>query len=275
MGDPMAPREYYDRLGEAEWERLDSNPVTRAEFENTTDYLGRKIEAASCVLDAGGGAGRYAAWLAARGHDVRLLDLSPTQLAVARKKAEELGVADRIRLSRGDIRDLPFAADTFDAVCCLGGPLSHVLDADERDRALRELRRVAVADAPVFVSVLGRLSLVHGQLLNHDVDEGRELYLPELRTGDFDRELAEAALGRPAWTRSHFFRAAELESALEAAGVAVERLVGLEGLLSNLGERLADVEPDTEETLMSLATEFREDPTVVDISEHILAVGRA
>lgn len=275
MGGSMDPRNYYDRLGEDEWERLDLNPVRRVEFENTTAYLEREIPTGSLVLDAGGGAGRYAVWLAERGNDVRLVDPSAGQVDVAREKIRERGVGERVRLGRGDVRSLPFDADTFDAVCCLGGPISHLLEENDRDRALRELRRVAVVDAPVFVSVMGRLSVVRDLLIRQDIDEGHELLLPELRTGDFDRELAESALGSPAWVRCHFFRADELEAALEAAGIAVETLVGLEGLLSNLPDRLADVEPETEETLKKLANEYREDPAVVEMSEHILAVGRA
>lgn len=275
MDDPMDPREYYDRLGFEEWERLDRNPVTRAEFENTTDYLEQKLPSGTHVLDAGGGAGRYAVWLAERGHHVSLLDLSAGQVAVARERLTEHGVAQGVRVARGDIRTLPFEDGAFDAVCCLGGPLSHVLDVDERDRALRELRRVAAPEAPVFASVMGRLSVVREMLIRHDIDEAGDLLLPELRTGDFTRDLAETALGEPTWVRCHFFRGIELEAALEGAGISVETLVGLEGLLSNLHDRVDDLDPATEETLRTLASEYREDPAVVDMSEHILAVGRA
>lgn len=178
-------------------------------------------------------------------------------------------------IQRGDIRTLPFPAGTFDIVCCTGGPLSHVLDPGERSEALRELRRVAVAGAPLFVSVMGRLSVIRDHLIRHDPDDLHELWLPLLRTGDYTRELAEDALGESSWVRCHFFRATELEAELEAAGITVETLVGLEGLLSNLHEQISGVDAETADTLRALATEYREDPAVVEMSEHILAVGRA
>jgi hypothetical protein len=58
------------------------------------------------------------------------------------------------------------------------------------------------------------------------------------------------------------------------AGLSVETLVGLEGLLSNLHERVEGIDADTETTLRALARDYREDPAVVEMSEHILAVGR-
>src|SRR4030042_988644 len=53
-----------------------------------------------------------------------------------------------------------FADGTFDAVLCSGGPLSHILDRRDRSRAIGELVRVAKPDAPLFVSVMGRLSVL-------------------------------------------------------------------------------------------------------------------
>lgn len=49
-----------------------------------------------------------------------------------------------------------FPNEAFDVTLCLGGPLSHVVDADERRHALAELSRVTKRGAPVFVSVMGK-----------------------------------------------------------------------------------------------------------------------
>src|SRR6056297_3340896 len=106
----MDPQSYYDEFGEDEWERLDRDPVTRMEFENTTDYLAEYLPDAESqgdsagdtdsdsdttqILDVGGAAGRYACWLAERGYDVTLVDLSPEQVELAREKATERGVEE-------------------------------------------------------------------------------------------------------------------------------------------------------------------------------------
>jgi ubiquinone/menaquinone biosynthesis C-methylase UbiE len=109
------------------------------EFENTVDYLDRYLPDTGRVLDVGGASGRYALWLAERGrrttsdcssepmdsdadHDVTLVDVSETQVELARENAAERELADRITAEVGDVRDLRFADEQFDAVCCLGGP---------------------------------------------------------------------------------------------------------------------------------------------------------
>jgi len=129
------PEDYYDAHDEEEWERLDASLVGRLEWEGTVEYLGRYLPPGGRVLDVGGGAGRYAVWLAERGYDVVLVDPSEGQRELAREKVAAHDVGGRVAVREDDVRDLAFDDGTFDATLCLGGPLSHVLEADERDTA--------------------------------------------------------------------------------------------------------------------------------------------
>jgi len=54
------------------------------------------------VLDVGGGTGRFAVPLAEEGHHVTVVDASPDALAALTRRAEEAGVAERIRAVQGD-----------------------------------------------------------------------------------------------------------------------------------------------------------------------------
>lgn len=281
----MDPESYYDELAEGEWERLDRDPVTRMEFANTTAYLARDLpesdrersdadgRASSHVLDVGGAAGRYTVWLAERGHDVSLVDLSATQVALARENATERGLADHVTAEQGDMRALPFADDTFDAVCCLGGPLSHVVDADERACAMAELRRVARTDAPVFVSVIGRLAALQ-DIIKFNLDGSHGLLGPIAETGDYTADLVAERGDGEGWAECHFFRAAEFEAELEQAGFAVEQLVGLEGVAARMKHELSGADGEAIEDVREVVRTLREDPVAVDFSEHILAVCR-
>ncbi|WP_254767169.1 class I SAM-dependent methyltransferase [Salinilacihabitans rarus] len=275
--DPFAaldPRRYYDEYGREEWERLEATLGGRLEFSGTADYLRRYLPDAGRVLDAGGGAGRYAVHLAERGYDVTLVDLSARQCDIAREKVAERDLEARVSVGRGDLRALPVETDAFDAVCCTGGPLSHVVDPDEREAALAELRRAARPEAPVFVSVMGRLAVLQNLVRNPEYAAG----MAELAaTGAYTPEFAREHADEPGFTACHFFRAAELEAALERAGFAVEALVGLEGVAANVGERLSTdgLDPETVREVERAVGRLRTDPAVVDWSNHILAVARA
>jgi SAM-dependent methyltransferase len=273
------PPNYYDSLAEDEWERLEASPTARFELENTLAYLSEHLPDEGHVLDAGGAAGRYAIWLAEQGYEVTLTDVSETQLALAREKVDEHGVADRVRVEYGDLRDLPFEDGTFDAVCSLGGALSHVIDAAERERAVRELRRVAAPGAPAFVSVIGLVAVAERLVqVAPEFEQGVRQLPGLLESGTYSEDLLEAAdVDDPTFVETHFFRAAELRDLLTANGFSVETMVGLEGVASNFGDSIDEASEDAVETIREVVTDptFREDPTVVDASEHILAVGYA
>ena len=58
------------------------------------------------IVELGGGSGRIAVPLAAAGHRVAALDASPTQLTALRHYAQSVGVAERIEVASGDMREL-------------------------------------------------------------------------------------------------------------------------------------------------------------------------
>jgi len=253
---------------------LAANPVGRLEFETTCTYLDRSLPGTGRVLDVGGGPGRYAVWLAERGHEVTHCDLSAKQVRIAQDRVAEHGFATRVEHGQADVRDLPYEASKFDAVCCLGGPLSHVLDPAERSRAIGELGRVATTDGPVFVSVMGRLACLR-EIVQRWLPEEHGLLESIAETGDYTEDLLAEHGDGEGWAECHFFRAGELEADLEAGGLTVEKLVGLEGLASVAQEQLAEAPDEAVESVLTVTGKLREDPAVVDASEHMLAICRA
>jgi 2-polyprenyl-3-methyl-5-hydroxy-6-metoxy-1,4-benzoquinol methylase len=79
-----AVRSYYASFGEREWARLTTS-IGAIEFAINSHALAKHLPPDAQVLDIGGGPGRYALWLAERGHRVTLADLSPELLGIARQ----------------------------------------------------------------------------------------------------------------------------------------------------------------------------------------------
>lgn len=274
MSERSDPESFYDEYGTAEWDRLEQGIDGRAEFAFTTTEIDAALPDGGRVLDAGGGAGRYAVWLAERGYEVTLLDLSRKQVEIAEAKAAKHGVADRVDCHRGTVTDLPFDADEFDAALCLGGPISHLLAESDRETAVGELVRVTRPEGPICVSVMGLLGFVQLQLLT-----GRNVRaLPELlEHGDYDADLLAPYGYENAFTATHFFRRAEFESLLATNGVADPTVSALEGLGSPFhDEALRDrLDGDDHESALDTLDRLRNDPAAADISVHMLAVGHA
>jgi SAM-dependent methyltransferase len=265
-------RAAYDADPEREWERLESGTQFRLERVVTWHALERHLPPASeapLVLDAGG-PGRYALELAARGYRVTLLDLSQANLALARRRlaAAPPELAARLEaIVEGSIVDLgSFPEGAFDAVLCLGGPLSHVVGEAERRRAADELRRVAAPGAPVLISAMNRFG---GYRTVVQWSDSWSLVFPHmLRSGH-----TTLASGAPAYA----FLPEELVALLEGVGLAVERLYGCAGLGAHLHEeRLAALLDDPErwplwrEVLLASC----DHPNVVGVSNLLLAAAR-
>ena len=277
MEDTLARvRAAYDADPEREWRRLEMGAQNRLEYLVTSHALARHLPPAGAVaprvLDAGGGPGRYTIDLAARGYRVTLLDLSPRSLDLARERVAEADHAVRERVEavlEGSFVDLArFADGAFDAVLCLGGAFSHIVDPEARRRAAAELRRVVRLGGPVFVSAMNRLSAYRSAV-----------QWPSCFDDVFPRllESAPTVLG-PEQAPEYLFMPEEFAALLGKAGLRLTRLYGTNGIGAHLQEEhlLALMEDPVRWPLWRRALLATCDhPNVVGVSRHLLAVTRA
>lgn len=129
------------------------------------------------ILDAGCGTGGVLAHLAGLGEAVGA-DPDPEAVAAAREQAPDAEV------HVADAAALPFAAGSFDLVCCLD-VVEHV---DDDAAVLRELRRVARPDGRLLLTVPALPGLWSG----HDVAAGHRRR--------YRREALLDAAGEAGWT---------------------------------------------------------------------------
>ena len=92
------------------------------------------------VLDVGCGVGRWSRLLASRGASVTGVDLSPTMIAEARRRAAVSGLTSRCRFAVQDSAALEIAGGSFDLILCVT-MLQHILDAGALRSALQRMAR--------------------------------------------------------------------------------------------------------------------------------------
>jgi SAM-dependent methyltransferase len=90
------------------------------------------------VLDVGCGVGRWSRRLARRGAHVTGIDLSPTMISEAKRRAASEGVAGRCRFETQDLSALD-AGDTFDLIVGVT-VLQHILDRNALREAVRRMK---------------------------------------------------------------------------------------------------------------------------------------
>jgi 2-polyprenyl-6-hydroxyphenyl methylase/3-demethylubiquinone-9 3-methyltransferase len=153
-----APRgvnnEVYSTLGER-WYEADDDPIAllRAQARLHVPWIDRLLRQAferptRRVLDLGCGGGLVANALARLGHDVVGVDLAEECLAVARLHDS----TGRVHYAAADARDLPFAGESFDAVCAMDF-LEHVEDPEA---VVAESARVLVPGGRFFFHTFNR-----------------------------------------------------------------------------------------------------------------------
>ncbi|MEZ4446855.1 MAG: class I SAM-dependent methyltransferase [Polyangiaceae bacterium] len=76
--------------------------------------MAARLPRQGAALDVAGGAGRHALWLAERGLDVTLVDVSPVGLALAERRASERGLA--LTTVARDLEEEPLPAGPWDLI---------------------------------------------------------------------------------------------------------------------------------------------------------------
>jgi SAM-dependent methyltransferase len=115
-------------------------------------YLNFAARCGGSVLELGCGTGRVALALARAGMDVVGLDESASMLELARARATEAGLGERVQLFHLDVLDMTWSARFALAVWPLNGFL-HLLDRDAQARALRNVHRSLLPGGFVVVDL--------------------------------------------------------------------------------------------------------------------------
>lgn len=271
---PDFPRAHYDRLADAEWTRLTSSRRGELNFLVHMDVLKAHVTTEMDVLEVGAGAGIYTKELVHMARRLVVSDLSEVQLGLNRDHMRNLGVLDLVADYRVlDMVDLgAVEPSSFDAVVCVGGPLSYLLDKEPV--GVRQILRVV---RPGGIVVLGVMSLVNTVVLFMDMlpAEKEAIGLDNLRwlleTGLQDREHHPATEHY-----CHMMTSADVDALLaeEPVDVLEKRAAGVLGMA---GEAALDAVREDDE-LWALVVErelaWSKLPGTLDVGDNIVYVIR-
>lgn len=262
--DP-AIAEFYAR-GEEAARLFGGSPAGPLELERTRELILRHLpDGGLRILDVGGGPGVYAAWLAELGHQVHLID--PVPLHVEQATARE----GRITAEVGDARQLTVTDGHTDVVLLLG-PLYHLLEADERHRALTEAHRVLRPGGLLVAAAITRFAALSNLLLHEDLlHEGLvfDVVAEAVRHGAF------RGTEHDLFTNAYFHHPDELRHEVEAAGFVGPMVFGVEGpghLMADLPAAFDD--PPRRDAILRAARLIETDESMTGASAHLLAVAR-
>ena len=137
--------DYYNHFEEEN--RLDTRHG-KVEFTTAIKYIESILnnDKTKKILDIGAGTGKYSCYLDKEGYDVTAVELVPHNIDVFKAKLSG------VKILQGNALDLcMFRNDSFD-VTLLFGPMYHLLNEDEKIKALSEAKRVTKKDGLILVS---------------------------------------------------------------------------------------------------------------------------
>jgi len=246
--------------------------TSNLEFERTKRILLHYLPSRpATILDVGGGPGRYSFWLSEMGHSVHLVDILPLHT----RQAREFQRKSKNRLASinlGDARRLDFDDGSADIVL-LFGPLYHLVRKKERLKALAEARRVLKPGGLLFAAAISRFtSAVDGSLRGFIRDpEFMTIIQQDLKNGQHRNPSNKPEY----FTTSFFHHPSEFEAEMKQArfrSVKVYGVTGFAWLLPRLDQIWRD--PTLKARLMSILDRTELEPSMLGISDHLLAVGK-
>ncbi len=272
--DPKFPRAHYDNLVENEWTRLTRTRHGELSFLVHMDVLRTYIKPGMDVLEIGAGAGIFTKELVHMCNRLVVGDISKVQLDANRANMREVGVLDRVdEYIELDLVDLgALHPESFDAVVCIGGPLSYLMD--QESVGVHQMLRTLKSGGIVILGVMS--------LINSVVRLMR--YLPALKRTRgmantrwlFETGLQDQEHSPETEHFCHMMTCADVDALLPLDSVEIveKRAAGLLGMAGE--EELNAVKADKD--LWNLVVErelaWSRLPGAIDLGDNILYVVR-
>lgn len=275
--DSNSVRAYFDKFGEQEWARLETDIQGRSNYAVHKRFLDDYVHSGMRVLDIGSGPGRFAIDLVNAGAEVTVADLSPVQLGLARQNLAARGLLDRVAEFRQlDVLDMQSIDEgAYDVVVCFGGVVSYT--RERHPEALCALRRVVRPGGAVLVSVMSLYGVLRlaGPLDAATVLESMDDHI------DWQSVLAGADVvyTRPGSVEFHqplaLFTSAGLKRVVTEAGLLVETVAAANVILP-VYTPVPKFEGSSEaaDVVQKLELVVCDYPGLLDAGGHLLAVAR-
>ena len=153
----------------------------QVEFLTTTKYIEKYLKPGDKVIEIGAGTGRYSLYYADKGYDITAIEYVQHNVDVLKSKIKD---NMNIVVEQGDALDLSrFDDNTFDVTLVLG-PIYHLYEDSDINKAIEEAIRITKKDGIIMIayltsdSIMIDWALMGDHLINgrpNDIDDSFKL----------------------------------------------------------------------------------------------------
>lgn len=164
--------------------RLTSRHGT-VEFLTTMRYIEKYLKSSDHILEIGAGTGRYSHTLARQGYTVNAIELVEHNIEVFQKNTLS---NENISVIQGNALDLSVFPDNQFDITLLLGPLYHLYNKADKQKAIQEALRVTKQGGIIFVAYV----ISDGCLLDEGFNRGNISVSEYIKNGLLDAETFAA-----------------------------------------------------------------------------------
>ena len=250
---------FYDQIDEDG--RLQRTRHGQLEYFTTMHYIHRYLGEGSKILEVGAGTGRYSIALAKEGFDVTSVELVDHNLAILRENSKGM---ENLHSFSGDATDLSsFADNSFDVTLVLG-PMYHLYEKDEVNRAIDEAIRVTKAEGVILFAFISVFAIMYANYFYDNWAEGQEEnFTADYKVRHFKEQLFTG------------YELKEFEDLFQEKAVEWITTAGVDGLLEPLEKRPDFRFSDEDfEAFKQWYLHFAERRDLLGITNHLLYICR-
>jgi len=263
--DTRIIRDYYDADVEQEWNRIAGCP----EFLLTCRMLERYIKPGERVLDIGGGPGRYSLYLAGKGCDVTLFDLSAENTKFGAAQAAREGLS--IETITGDARDADkLASGQYDHVLLMG-PMYHLLEEADRVKAVNAAIKLLKSGGIIYVSFINSFAgMIYAMVQEPALIVSTNPVEIEYRS----QVLAQKSYAGDAFTRAFFIEQSEILPFMARFPLTKLHLFGQEGIMAPCEGNIMAQPKAVVDAWLDFSEKLWGRDEFLSWAEHLMYVGR-
>lgn len=257
---------HYNEAPQVEWDRTKED---RIEYIITTRMLEKYIHPGDKVLDIGGGPGRYSTWLATKGCEVTLLDLSDGNISFAQNKAKELGLSIKT-ICGNALEPKLYPEESFDHVLIMG-PMYHIYKEEDRRKVIDNALAHLKSNGKIYIAFINLFA-------------GTMYYLDQWLTGFWeeissDNQYGECITNNQSWQGSAFTEARfealpEIKRFCNSFGLRQVTMFGQEGFLGTHISHIEELEEPHRSLWIEYAYKMCEMEDYLIMSSHIMYIGK-
>jgi len=259
-------QEFYNANVQMEWGRIENKP----EFLLTCRMLDHYIKSGDKVLDIGGGPGRYSFYLAAKGCDATLFDLSPENIRFAGEKAVELNLPVKTVCGDARMADKNITGQ-FDHVLLMG-PMYHLLEETDRIAAVNAALNLLKPGGIIFVSFINLFGCVVFGMKK----------CPDFVVWEVEKEFIEHVVAKKSYrgdqgntfTRTYIYEQSEILPFMSQFPLKKLHLFGQESIMSPCENNIMSQPKEVIDAWFDFCEKLCDREDLLSWSEHLMYVGR-